>query len=105
MKGNIAAQVGAWRHPPADERRRARGYLIFMWAINLGAAAGPLLCGALAEYCGWHYGFGVAALFMLFGLATYLYGYRHLPKKVERPVRAITGRSASDRWVSRHWWR
>jgi POT family proton-dependent oligopeptide transporter len=84
LKGNIAAQVGAL-YPPADETRRARGYMIFMAGISAGALVGPLLCGLLAELYGWHYGFGVAALFMLIGLATYLYGYRHLPKKVARP--------------------
>ena len=83
LKGNIAAQVGAL-YPAADETRRARGYMIFMAGISAGALVGPLLCGLLAELYGWHYGFGVAALFMLLGLATYLYGYRYLPKKVAR---------------------
>jgi dipeptide/tripeptide permease len=56
-------------------------------AINFGAVCGPLLCGFLAQYYGWHYGFGVAAIFMLAGLATYLSGYRHLPAKVNRRQR------------------
>jgi POT family proton-dependent oligopeptide transporter len=43
-----------------------------------------LLCGLLAQEYGWHYGFGVAAIFMLVGLAVYLYGYRCLPARVER---------------------
>ena len=52
--------------------------------INIGAVFGPLLCGFLAQSYGWHYGFGIAALFMVVGLATYLMGYRRLPAKVER---------------------
>jgi len=83
LKGNISAQVGAL-YPPEDETRRTRGFVIFSTAINIGAVAGPLLCGVLAQVYGWHYGFGIAAIFMLLGLATYLYGYRYLPARVER---------------------
>ena len=56
----------------------------FSTAINFGAVAGPLFCGLLAQVYGWHYGFGVAAIFMLAGLATYISGYRHLPARVPR---------------------
>lgn len=83
LKGNISAQVGAL-YPPEDEARRTRGFVIFSTAINVGAVIGPLLCGLIAQVYGWHYGFGIAAIFMLFGLATYLYGYRYLPARVER---------------------
>ena len=83
LKGNISAQVGAL-YPKEDEARRTRGFAIFSMAINFGAVFGPLLCGFLAQVYGWHYGFGIAAIFMLAGLATYLYGYRHLPAKVAR---------------------
>ncbi len=86
LKGNISAQVGAL-YPAADESRRTRGFAIFSTAINFGAVAGPLACGALAQVYGWHYGFGVAAIFMLGGLATYLVGYRHLPARVPRRTR------------------
>ncbi len=83
LKGNISAQVGAL-YPPEDEARRTRGFIIFSTAINIGAVVGPLLCGLLAQVYGWRYGFGIAAIFMLLGLATYLYGYRHLPARVKR---------------------
>ena len=83
LKGNISAQVGAL-YPPEDEARRTRGFVIFSTGINIGAVIGPLLCGLLAQLYGWHYGFGIAAIFMLLGLATYLYGYRYLPARVER---------------------
>jgi proton-dependent oligopeptide transporter, POT family len=83
LKGNISAQVGAL-YPPEDEARRTRGFVIFSTGINIGAVIGPLLCGFLAQAYGWHYGFGIAAIFMLLGLATYLYGYRYLPARVAR---------------------
>jgi POT family proton-dependent oligopeptide transporter len=95
LKGNISAQVGAL-YPPNDEARRTRGFVIFSTGINIGAVAGPLLCGLLAQVYGWHYGFGVAAIFMLLGLATYLYGYRYLPARVERHNREGDQLSAAD---------
>jgi proton-dependent oligopeptide transporter, POT family len=97
LKGNIAAQVGAL-YPPADEVRRTRGFVIFSTGINVGAVLGPLVCGTLAEVRGWHYGFGIAAVFMLLGLATYLHGYRYLPARVERPRH-------DDRTLTRADWR
>src|SRR6185312_13184201 len=67
LKGNISAQVGAL-YPPDDEARRTRGFVIFSTAINIGAVAGPILCGLLAQAYGWHFGFGIAAICMLLGL-------------------------------------
>lgn len=98
LKGNISAQVGAL-YPPEDEARRTRGFLIFSTGINIGAVAGPLLCGLLAQVYGWHYGFGVAAIFMLLGLATYLYGYRYLPARVERHKLKSTRLTAAERRI------
>ena len=95
LKGNISAQVGAL-YPQADEARRAHGFVIFSTAINIGAVAGPLLCGLLAQVYGWRYGFGVAAIFMLLGLATYLYGYRQLPARVARGGAKAAPLTAAD---------
>jgi proton-dependent oligopeptide transporter, POT family len=77
LKGNISAQVGAL-YPEGDGAGRTRGFAIFSTAINIGAVAGPLACGLLAQVYGWHYGFGLAGALMLIGLATYLSGYRAL---------------------------
>jgi POT family proton-dependent oligopeptide transporter len=98
LKGNISAQVGAL-YPPEDEARRTRGFVIFSTGINIGAVAGPLLCGLLAQVYGWHCGFGIAAVFMLLGLATYLYGYRYLPARVERREFEGTRLTAADRHI------
>jgi POT family proton-dependent oligopeptide transporter len=83
LKGNISSQVGAL-YPPHDDASRVRGFAIYSMAINVGAALGPILCGFLAQAFGWHVGFAAAALFIFFGLLTYLSGYRHLPARVER---------------------
>jgi POT family proton-dependent oligopeptide transporter len=98
LKGNISAQVGAL-YPREDEARRTRGFLIFSTGINIGAVVGPLLCGLLAQVYGWHYGFGIAAIFMLLGVATYLRGYRYLPARVERRKVEGTRLTAADRRI------
>ena len=98
LKGNISAQVGAL-YPPEDEARRTRGFVIFSTGINIGAVVGPLLCGLLAQLYGWHYGFGIAAIFMLLGLATYLYGYRYLPARVARRKFEGSRLTASERGI------
>ena len=98
LKGNISAQVGAL-YPQNDEARRTRGFVIFSTGINIGAVVGPLLCGLLAQVFGWHYGFGIAAIFMLFGLATYLYGYRYLPARVERKKFEGTRLTSAERRI------
>ena len=79
LKGNISAQVGGL-YPEGDSEGRTRGFAIFSMGINVGAMAGPLACGLLAQLYGWHAGFGLAGVLMLLGLATYLAGYRHLPE-------------------------
>ena len=78
LKGNISAQVGQL-YPREDESRRTQGFTIFSAAINVGAVAGPLACGAVAAIYGWHAGFGLAAALMILALVIYLSGQRHLP--------------------------
>ena len=93
LKGNISAQVGAL-YRLGDEARRTRGFAIFQMGINFGAVFGPVLCGFLAQYYGWHYGFGASAIFMLAGLMTDLYGYRYPagPGEATRAPRPRTDR-------------
>ncbi len=85
LKGNISTQVGQL-YAEDDAAGRTRGFSIFSMAINVGAVAGPLTCGLLAQLYGWHVGFGTAGLLMLFALATYLAGYRLLSETVRGTV-------------------
>ena len=80
LKGNISTQVGEL-YAENDAEGRTRGFAIFSIGINVGAVGGPLLCGLLAELYGWHVGFGLAGALMLIGLATYVAGFRYLPKR------------------------
>ena len=96
LKGNISAQVGGL-YPEGDSEGRTRGFAIFSMGINVGATAGPLACGLLAQIWGWHAGFGLAGVLMLLAPATYLAGYRHLPEmqaqaRTKAPREPLTGR-------------
>ncbi len=70
FKPNISTIVGSL-YPEASPRRDA-GFTIFYIGINLGAAMAPLLCGYVGEQYGWHYGFGLATIGMLIGLAVFV---------------------------------
>ncbi len=50
-----------------DEKKDG-AYTIFYMGVNAGAFLGILLCGYLGEQVGWQWGFGLAGIFMLFGL-------------------------------------
>jgi POT family proton-dependent oligopeptide transporter len=83
FKPNIATQVGELYAP--DDRRRDRAYSIFYVGINIGAFFSPLVCGALGEKIGWHYGFASAGIGMAIGLVTYLAGLPRAPASRTRP--------------------
>ena len=70
FKPNISTIVGGLY--PEDDPRRDGGFTIFYMGINLGAAMAPLLCGYVGETYGWHYGFGLATVGMLIGLAVFV---------------------------------
>lgn len=70
FKPNISTTVGSLYS--AGDRRRDDGFNIFYTGINLGAAMSPLLCGFVGETYGWHYGFGLATIGMLIGLAVFV---------------------------------
>ncbi len=70
FKPNISTMVGEL-YPPGSPKRDG-GFTIFYIGINLGAAMAPLLCGYVGETYGWHYGFGLATVGMLTGLAVFV---------------------------------
>jgi len=51
----------------AFPEKKDGAYTIFYMGVNAGAFFGMMLCGYLAENIGWHYGFGLAGIFMLLG--------------------------------------
>jgi POT family proton-dependent oligopeptide transporter len=97
LKGNLASQVGALYRP--GDGRATDAYQLYYIGISAGAFFAPLVCGALGEGIGWHWGFGAAGVGMLIGLVIYLSGRRHLPPEprvlraaATEPAPAITRR-------------
>jgi POT family proton-dependent oligopeptide transporter len=84
LKPNVSAMVGEL-YPEGGARRDA-GFTVFYMGINLGATIGPLLCGALGERVNWHYGFALAGVGMVLGLAQYRVTARHLGTAGARPA-------------------
>jgi POT family proton-dependent oligopeptide transporter len=70
FKPNISTIVGTLYREGSP--KRDGGFTIFYMGINLGAAMSPLLCGYIGETYGWHYGFGLATIGMLTGLAVFV---------------------------------
>jgi POT family proton-dependent oligopeptide transporter len=70
FKPNISTMVGSLYRD--GDKSRDDGFNIFYTGINLGAAMSPLLCGYVGEVYGWHYGFGLATLGMMVGLAVFV---------------------------------
>ncbi len=71
FKPNISTIVGSL-YGAHNKDKRDSGFTIFYMGINLGAAMAPLLCGAIGEKYGWHYGFGLATIGMMIGLAVFV---------------------------------
>ncbi|UKN01741.1 peptide MFS transporter [Paracrocinitomix mangrovi] len=66
FKPNISSIVGQLY--PEGSTKKDSGYTIFYQGINVGAFLGSILCGYLAETIGWHWGFGLAGIFMVIGM-------------------------------------
>jgi POT family proton-dependent oligopeptide transporter len=82
LKPNATTLVGML-YDEQDERRDA-GFSLFYMGINLGAFAGPLIAGALAEQVDWHLGFACAGVGMTLGLIQYVLGRSRLRPAAER---------------------
>lgn len=66
FKPNMTSIVSEmYQHRP-DKKDGA--YTIFYMGVNSGAFFGIVLCGYLGEQVGWNWGFGLAGIFMFFGL-------------------------------------
>ncbi len=108
LKPNISTMVGGL-YTPEDERRDA-GFSIYYMGINTGAFIAPLVCGWLAQSetfrgilgsagiapeSAWHWGFGMAAVGMFFGLVQYLSGWKHLGDAGMYPAPAESAEAAA----------
>lgn len=74
FKPNISSMVGQLYKSQGKEKDA--GYTIFYMGINAGAFLGILLCGYIGETVGWHYGFGLAGIFMFFGMLQFYFAQK-----------------------------
>lgn len=71
-------------------------YTIFYMGVNAGAFLGILLCGYLGETVGWSIGFGLAGIFMLFGLLQFWFTQDIFGTIGLKPKKAVAGAAEPD---------
>lgn len=79
FKGNISNLLGEFYEK--EDPRRDHGFTIFYIGVNIGGFLASVLCGYVAHIFGWHFGFGLAGLGMLFGIIALLRFERVLREK------------------------
>jgi POT family proton-dependent oligopeptide transporter len=92
FKPNISSLVGTLYK--ADDPRRDSGFSIFYMGINIGAALGGFLCAYVGTEINWHYGFGLAGIFMFIGLIVFLIGKKSLGQRGLPPDKEKIKRTA-----------
>ena len=93
FKPNISSMVGQLYK--TDDKEKDAGYTIFYMGINAGAFLGILLCGYIGEKVGWHFGFGLAGVFMFFGMLQFYFAQKIFGKIGLKP-------SKKDDYVDDH---
>ena len=78
LKPNVSATVGELYPESEAGSRRDAGFSIFYMGINIGSLLGPMLVPIVARDYGWHVGFALPAVGMLFGVAQFLATRRYL---------------------------
>ncbi len=76
LKPNISTMVGGLYGE--GDIRRDKGFSIFYIGINLGSLLATSIIGIVVATWGWHAGFGLAGVAMLFGLLVYIYGQKYI---------------------------
>jgi POT family proton-dependent oligopeptide transporter len=94
FKPNISSLVGTLY--TKNDPKKDSGFSLFYIGINAGAALGGLLCGYVGQKINWHYGFGLAGIFMILGLIIFFIGKktlneRGLPPNPESLYKPILG--------------
>jgi POT family proton-dependent oligopeptide transporter len=79
FKPNISSLVGTLYSN--NDPKKDSAFSIFYMGINIGAALGGILCGYVGQKVNWHYGFGLAGIFMVLGLVVFYFGKKSLLTK------------------------
>jgi len=84
LKPNISTMVGGLYKQ--GDIRRDKGFSIFYIGINLGSLLATSIVGLIVAKWGWHAGFGMAGVAMLFGLIVYGYGQKFITHVGNKPT-------------------
>lgn len=71
-------------------------FTIFYMGVNAGAFLGIMLCGYIGETVGWHWGFGLAGIFMFFGMLQFWFAQGIFGKIGLSPSQVIEYEDAID---------
>ena len=83
FKPNMSATVG--KMYPKDSNKKDGAYTIFYMGVNSGAFIGTLLVGWIGENFSWSLGFGLAGVFMLFGLLQFYFARKIFGEAASKP--------------------
>jgi POT family proton-dependent oligopeptide transporter len=84
LKPNISTMVGGLYKK--GDIRRDKGFSIFYIGINLGSLLATSVIGLVVAKWGWHAGFGLAGIAMLFGLLVYVWGQKYISHVGNKPT-------------------
>lgn len=86
FKPNMTSIISEmYKHHP---EKKDGAYTIFYMGVNAGAFLGILLCGYLGEQVGWSIGFGLAGIFMLFGMLQFWFSQNIFGNIGLKPVKS-----------------
>lgn len=77
FKSNVSCLLGQQYN--SDDPNKDSAFTLLYLGGNFGGIFAPMLCGLVAHYYGWHYGFGTAGIGMIFGLAVFIQGSKYIP--------------------------
>lgn len=69
------------------EDKKDGAFTIYYMGVNAGAFLGILLCGYIGEKIGWSYGFGLAGIFMFFGMIQFYLAQNIFGKVGTKPTK------------------
>jgi len=84
FKPNMTSIISQMYKGKDDQKDGA--YTIFYMGVNAGAFLGILLCGYLGEKVGWQWGFGLAGIFMFFGLLQFWFAQNIFGDIGKKPI-------------------
>jgi POT family proton-dependent oligopeptide transporter len=97
FKPNMSSTVG--KMYPTQSEKKDGAYTIFYMGVNSGAFIGTLLVGWIGETFSWSFGFGLAGIFMLFGLLQFYFARKIFGKEASMPKSKLVEDNANEKEV------